>query len=131
MESNSLLHTKWSCKYHIVFTPKFRREKTYRKKAEIGKRLRELCEQKSAEIIEVNTRIDHIHMLVLILTKKNASNFIGFLKGKSSLMIFKKFANLKYRYRNSHFQYRQFYVDIVESNKATIEEYIKIRKKKI
>jgi len=126
MDSNSLSHTKWNCKYHIVFAPKFRRKEIYReKKAEIGKILRQLCEWKSVEIIQANACVYHIHMLVSIPPKMSVSSFVGFLKGKSSLMIFEKFANLKYKYRNRHFWCRGFYVDTVGRNKNAIEEYIK------
>lgn len=126
MDNNSLAHTKWRCKYHIVFAPKYRRKEIYEeKKKEIGKILRTLCEWKGAEIIEANVCKDHIHMLVSIPPKMSVSGFVGFLKGKSSLMIFEKFANLKYRYGNRHFWCRGFYVDTVGKNKNAIEEYIK------
>src|SRR3712207_6913012 len=93
MDSNSLSHTKWNCKYHIVFAPKFRRREIYGdRKIEIGKILRQLCEWKGVEIIEANACVDHIHMLVSIPPKMSISSFVGFLKGKSSLMIFEKFA---------------------------------------
>ncbi len=99
MDSNNLSHTKWNCKYHIVFATKFRRKEIYgEKKAEIGKLLRQLCEWKCVEIIEVNACVDYIHMLVSIPTKMSVLSFLGFHKGKSSLMIFEKFASLKYKY---------------------------------
>ncbi|MGF7058578.1 IS200/IS605 family transposase [Brassicibacter mesophilus] len=126
MDSNSLSHTKWNCKYHIVFAPKFRRKEIYgKKKAEIGKILRQLCEWKEVQIIEANACPDHIHMLVSISPKMSVSSFVGYLKGKSSLMIFEKFADLKYRYGNRHFWCRGYYVDTVGRNKKAIEEYIK------
>ena len=126
MDSNSLAHTKWRCKYHIVFAPKYRRKEIYGdKKKEIGKILRMLCEWKGVEIIEANACKDHIHMLVSIPPKISVSGFVGFLKGKSSLMIFEKFANLKYKYGNRHFWCRGYYVDTVGKNKKVIEEYIK------
>jgi putative transposase len=126
MDSNSLSHTKWNCKYHIVFAPKFRRKEIYgKKKAEIGKILRQLCEWKGVQIIEANACTDHIHMLVSIPPKMSVSSFVGYLKGKSSLMIFEKFADLKYRYGNRHFWCRGYYVDTVGRNKKAIEEYIK------
>ena len=126
MDTNSLAHTKWNCKYHIVFAPKFRRKEIYgEKKAEIGKILRQLCEWKDVRIIEANACPDHIHMLVEIPPKMSVSSFVGFLKGKSSLMIFEKFANLKYKYGNRHFWCRGFYVDTVGRNKEAIQQYIK------
>ena len=99
MDSNSLSHTKWRCKYHVVFSPKYRRKEIYgEKRKEIGKILRKLCEWKGVEIIEANACEDHIHMLLSIPPKTSVSSFMGFLKGKSSLMIFERFANLKYKY---------------------------------
>ena len=100
MDKNTLAHTKWNCKYHIVFAPKYRRRDIYgRIKVDIGKILRKLCEQKGVEIIEANLCPDHIHMLVSIPPKISVSSFVGYLKGKSSLMIFDQHANLKYRKR--------------------------------
>ncbi|AYF53321.1 IS200/IS605 family transposase [Clostridium novyi] len=130
MDSNSLSHTKWNCKYHIVFAPKFRRREIYGdRKIEIGKILRQLCEWKGVEIIEANVCVDHIHMLVSIPPKMSISSFVGFLKGKSSLMIFEKFANLRYRYGNRHFWCKGYYVDTVGRNKKAITEYIKNQQK--
>lgn len=104
VDENSLSHTKWDCKYHIVFSPKFRRKVIYGKlKADIGQILRELCERKEVEIIEANACVDHIHMLVRIPPKISVSSFMGYLKGKSTLMIFERYANLKYRYGNRNF----------------------------
>lgn len=104
MDELSLTHCKYECKYHIVFAPKFRRQAIYGKlKAEIGKILRRLCEYKKIEILEANACPDHIHMLISIPPKYSISQIIGYLKGKSSLMIFDKFANLKYKYGNRHF----------------------------
>lgn len=112
---------KWRCKYHIVFAPKYRRKEIYgEKKKAIGKILRMLCEWKGVEIIEANACKDHIHMLVSIPPKMSVSGFVGFLKGKSSLMIFEKFANLKYKYGNRHFWCRGYYVDTVGKNKKSI-----------
>ena len=123
---NSLAHTKWECKYHIVFAPKFRRQIIYGKiKADIGKILRELCERKGIEIIEGECCPDHIHMLVRIPPKYSVSEVMGYLKGKSSLMIFDRYANLKYKYGNRHFWCRGYYVDTVGKNAKKIEEYIK------
>lgn len=126
MDESSLSHTKWDCKYHIVFAPKFRRQEIYgEKKKEIGKFIRQLCERKGVQIIEANACPDHIHMLVTIPPKMSISSFMGYLKGKSSLMIFEKFSNLKYKYGNRHFWCRGYYVTTVGRNKKAIEQYIK------
>ena len=123
---NSLSHSKWRCQYHIVFGPKFRRKEIDAKiKSDIGKILRKLCEQKGVEIIEAQTCPDHIHMLVSIPPSISVSQFMGYLKGKSSLMIFDRHANLKYKYGNRHFWCRGYYVDTVGRNKKAIEKYIK------
>ncbi len=123
---NSLSHSKWRCQYHIVFAPKYRRLAIYGQlKADIGKILRELCERKGVEIIEAEACPDHIHMLVSIPPKYSVSEIIGYLKGKSTLMIFDRHANLKYKYGNRHFWARGYYVDTVGRNKAAIQEYIK------
>ncbi len=123
MNNSSLAHTKWNCKYHIVFAPKYRRQVIYGKlKREIGKIIRELCERKGVEIVEAEDCSDHIHMLVSIPPKISVSEFMGYLKGKSSLMIFDKFANMKYRYGNRQFWCRGYYVDTVGRNKKVIEE---------
>ena len=99
-DSNSLAHTKWNCKYHVVFAPKYRRKVIYKeKRVEIGKILRMLCEWKSVRIIEAEVYPDHIHMLVEIPPKVAVSSFMGYLKGKSSLMIYEQFPELKYKYR--------------------------------
>ena len=122
----SLAHSKWNCKYHIVFAPKYRRQIIYGKlKGEIGKILRKLCEQKEVEIISAEACPDHIHMLVSIPPKISVADFMGYLKGKSSLMIFDRYANLKYRYGNRKFWCRGYYVDTVGRNKKAIEEYIR------
>jgi putative transposase len=126
MDNNSLAHTKWNCKYHVVFSPKYRRREIYGSlKVEIGKILRELCKWKGVEIIEANACIDHIHMLLSIPPKISVSSFIGFLKGKSSLMLFERHSNLKYKFGNRHFWCRGYYVDTVGRNKKVIQEYIK------
>ena len=126
MDKNRLAHTTWNCKYHIVFAPKYRRQIIYGKiKVEIGKILRVLCERKGVEIIEAEACPDHIHMLVSIPPKYSVSEFMGYLKGKSSLMIFDKFANMKYRYGNRQFWCRGYYVDTVGKNRKAIEEYIR------
>ena len=126
MDTNSLAHTKWNCKYHIVFAPKHRRKEIYgEKKQEISEILRQLCEWKGVRIVEAHACVDHIHMLVEIPPKMSVSSFVGFLKGKSSLMIFEKFANLKYKYGNRHFWCMGFYVDTVRKNKKEIKDYIR------
>ena len=122
---NSLSHTKWRCQYHIVLTPKYRRQVIYGKyKIEIGKILRTLCERNGIEIIEANACKDHIHMLVSIPPKMSVSKAMGILKGKSALMIFDRFANLKYKYGNRHFLCRGYFVDTVGRNKTAIQKYI-------
>lgn len=126
MDIDSLAHSKWNCKYHIVFAPKYRRQVIYGKiKADIGRILRLLCERKGVEIIEANACPDYIHMLVSIPPKLSVAQFMGYLKGKSSLMIFDRHANLKYKYGNRHFWCKGYYVDTVGRNKKVIEEYIK------
>ena len=121
----SLSHSKWRCQYHIVFAPKYRRQEIYGQiRVDIGKILRKLCEQKNVEIIEAELCPDHIHMLVSIPPNISVSSFVGYLKGKSSLMIFDRHANLKYKYGNRHFWCRGYYVDTVGRNKRAIAEYI-------
>ena len=125
-DNKSLAHTKWNCKYHIVFAPKYRRQVIYGKlKAEVGRILRELCERKGVEILEATACPDHIHMLVSIPPKISVSEFMGYLKGKSSLIIFERHANLKYQYGNRHFWCKGYYVSTVGANKKVIEEYIR------
>ena len=125
-DNNSLSHTMWNCKYHIVFTPKYRRKEIYGKiRADIGKIIRQLCNTKHVTIIEANVCIDHIHMLVEIPPSISVSQFMGYLKGKSSLMIFDRHANLKYKYGNRHFWCRGYYVDTVGRNEKKIAEYVK------
>ena len=126
MDKNSLSHTTWECKYHIVFAPKYRRKVIYEQiKEDIGKILRSLCERKGIEIIEAEACPDHIHMLIRIPPKYSVSEIMGYLKGKSSLMIFERHANLKYKYGNRHFWCRGYYVDTVRKNAKKIEEYIR------
>lgn len=126
MDKNSLSHTTWNCKYHIVFAPKFRRQVIYGKlKSDIGKILRELCERKGIEIIEAECCKDHVHMLVQIPPKYSVAEIMGYLKGKSSLIIFDSHANLKYKYGNRHFWCRGYFVDTVGKNAKKIEEYIR------
>ena len=122
----SLSHSKYRCQYHIVFAPKYRRKEIYGQiKADIGKILRMLCEQKGVEILEAEACPDHIHMLVSIPPSLSVAAFVGYLKGKSSLMIFDRHANLKYKYGNRHFWCRGYYVDTVGRNKTAIAEYIR------
>ena len=122
---NSLSHTSWNCKYHIVFALKYRRKVFYgSKRREIGAILRRLCEWKNVEIIEAEVCPDHIHMLVAIPPKISVASFVGFLKGKSSLLIYQKWANMKYKYRNREFWCRGYYVDTVGKNTTKIKEYI-------
>ena len=119
-DTNSLSHSKWNCKYHIVFAPKYRRQVIYAKiKADIGQILRKLCEIKKVEILEANACPDHIHMLLKIPPNLSVSQFMGYLKGKSSLMIFDRHANLKYKYGNRHFWCKGYYVDTVGKNKKS------------
>ena len=124
-EESTLSHTKWNCSYHIIFSPKYRRKAIYGTiRRDIGRYLRRLCEYKGVEIIEANACSDHIHMLVKIPPKISVSSFMGYLKGKSSLMIFEEHANLKYNYGNRHFWAEGYYVSTVGLNKATIKKYI-------
>lgn len=125
MDKNSLAHTRWECKYHIVFAPKYRRKVIYQKiKADIAHILSELCKRKGIEIIAAEACPDHIHMFVRIPPKYSVSEIMGYLKGKSSLMIFERHADLKYKYGNRHFWCRGYYVDTVGKNAKKIEEYI-------
>jgi putative transposase len=130
MDESSLSHTKWECKYHIVFAPKYRRKEIFGKlKIDIGQILRQLCKQKEVEVLEAHACLDHIHMLVSIHPKLSVSGFMGYLKGKSSLMIFERHANLKYRYGNRHFWCKGYYVSTVGRNKKVIENYIRDQEK--
>ena len=122
----SLSHTKWMCKYHIVFTPKYRRKAIYGQiRSDIGEILRRLCEYKGVEIIEGHLMPDHVHMLLAIPPKYSVSSVMGYLKGKSSLMIFDKHANLKYKFGNRRFWAEGYYVSTVGLNEATIAKYIR------
>ena len=123
---HTLSHTTWNCKYHIVFAPKYRRKVFYgEKRLEIGAILRELCEWKGVKIITAEVCPDHVHMLVEIPPKMTVSGFMGFLKGKSSIMIYQKWGNMKYKYRNRSFWCRGYYVDTAGKNDKVIEAYIK------
>ena len=129
-DDKSLAHTRWNCKYHIVFTPKYRRKVIYGKlRVSIGQILRKLCEMKDVEIIEAHAMPDHIHMLVSIPPKMSVSSFMGYLKGKSALMIFDRHANLKYKFGNRHFWSEGYYVSTVGLNEATIKKYIQDQEK--
>ena len=115
-DTSSLSHTRWNCKYHMVFAPKYRRKIFYQdKKQEIGEILRRLCEWKQVEIIKADVCPDHIHMLVSIPPKISVSGFVGFLKGKSTLIIYERHVNLKYKYGNRQFWCRGYYVDTTVS----------------
>ena len=121
----SLAHTTWKCQYHIVFAPKYRRKAIYGElKKEIGKILRDLCERKNVEIIEAHAMPDHIHMLVSIPPNVRVCDFMGYLKGKSTMIIFERYSNLKYKYGNRHFWSRGYYVNTVGRNEKKIAEYI-------
>lgn len=123
---DSLSHTAWRCQYHVVFAPKYRRMVIYGQiKKDIGQILRQLCEQKGIEIIEAEACPDHIHMLISFSPKYSISYVMGYLKGKSSLMIFDRHANLKYKYGNRHFWARGYFVDTVGKNKKKIQGYIR------
>lgn len=122
---SSLEDTRWRCQYHVVFAPKYRRLAIYGQiRQDIGVILRKLCEQKEIGIIEAEACPDHIHMLLSIPPKISVSYAIGYLKGKSSLMIFDRHANLKYKYGNRNFWARGYYVDTVGRNKEAIKKYI-------
>ena len=123
---HSLSHSKWNCKYHIVFAPKYRRKVFYgTKRLEIGQILRQLCNWYGVTLLEAEACPDHIHMLVEIPPKHSVSSFMGYLKGKSSIMIYNKWGNMKYKYRNRSFWCRGYYVDTAGKNAQAIEEYIK------
>lgn len=124
-DNNSLAHTTWNCKYHIVFAPKYRRKIFYGEhREEIGKILRELCDWKGIHIVEAEVCPDHIHMLVEIPPKESVSGFMGFLKGKSSILIHERHGNLKYKYGNRSFWCRGYYVDTAGKNTKKIAQYI-------
>ena len=130
MDNNCLAHTKWNCKYHIVFTPKYRRQIIYRQiSADIGQIIRTLCARKGITIIEAAALPDHIHLYVEIPPKYSVSEIVGYLKGKSALMIFDKHANLKYKFGNRHFWAEGYFVSTVGLNEATIKKYIQEQEK--
>ena len=129
-DDSSLSHTRWNCKYHVVFIPKYRRKEIYGKiRADIGRIIRQLCEYKGVEIVEAHACSDHIHMLVKIPPKIAVSNFMGYLKGKSSLMIFERHANLKYKYGNRNFWAKGYFVSTVGLNAEIVKEDIKNQEK--
>ena len=124
-DNQSLAYTRWNCKYHIVFAPKYRRKVFFgQKRFEIGGIIRELCRWKGVELLSAEACPDHIHILVAIPPKMSVSSFMGFLKGKSSLMIYEKWGNMKFKYRNRQFWCRGYYVDTVGKNEKKIAEYI-------
>ena len=126
MDNNSLSHTTWNCKYHIVFAPKYRRKIIFGElRQDIANILSMLCKRKEVRIVEAEICSDHVHMLVEIPPKMSVSDFVGYLKGKSTLMIFERHAHLKYKYGNRHFGCRGYYVDTVGKNAKKIEEYIR------
>mgnify|MGYP000524429263 FL=1 len=126
MDKNTLSHTTWDCKYHVVFAPKYRRKVFYgSKRLEIGQILRQLCQWKGIGILEAEVCPDHIHMLLMIPPKFSVSSVMGYLKGKSSLMIYDQWGNIKYKYRNREFWCRGYYVDTTGKNTQKIQQYIR------
>lgn len=129
-KTNSLSHTKWVCKYHIVFAPKYRRKAIYGQyRADLQEIIRTLCRYKDVEILEGHMMPDHVHLLLSIPPKMSVSSFMGYLKGKSALMMFDKHANLKYKFGNRHFWAEGYYVSTVGLNEATIRKYIEEQEK--
>ena len=126
MDVNSLAHTKWNCKYHVVFAPKFRRKVIYNQlRVDIGKILRMLCDRKGIEIIEAEVCPDHVHMLISVPPKMSIAGVMGYIKGKSTLLIFERHADMKYKYGQRQFWCRGYYVDTAGKNAKKIEEYIR------
>ena len=129
-KTNDLAHTKWKCKYHIVFAPKYRRKIVYNQYREsIKEIIKQLCSYKGVEIIEGHLMPDHVHLLLSIPPKMSVSSFMGYLKGKSALMIFDRHGNLKYKFGNRHFWAEGYYVSTVGMNEATIKKYIQEQEK--
>ena len=129
-KTNDLAHTKWKCKYHIVFAPKYRRKIVYNQYRESKKEIiKQLCSYKGVEIIEGHLMPDHVHLLLSIPPKMSVSSFMGYLKGKSALMIFDRHGNLKYKLGNRHFGAEGYYVSTVGMNEATIKKYIQEQEK--
>ena len=128
--AQSLSHSKWLCKYHIVFTPKYRRKVIYYQlRADIQKIIKDLCKWKGVEIVEGHMMSDHVHLLLSIAPKYSVSQVMGYLKGKSAMMIFERHANLKYKFGNRHFWAEGYYVSTVGLNTATIQKYIREQEK--
>ena len=128
--TNSLSHTKWLCKYHIVIVPKYRRKVIYNeKRKDLQEIIRTLCKYKGVEILEGHMMPDHVHLLLSIPPKTSVSSFMGYLKGKSALMMFEKYANLKYKFGNRHFWAEGYYVSTVGLNESTIRKYIQDQEK--
>ena len=124
--AESLAHIRWLCKYHIVFTPKYRRKVIYNQlRKDIQQIIRDLCRWKGVEIVEGHMMPDHIHLLVSIPPKYSVSQFMGYLKGKSAMMIFERHSSLKYKYGNRHFWSTGYYVSTVGLNQVTIAKYIR------
>ena len=129
-KENALAHTKWMCKYHIVFTPKYRRKMIYNQyREDVREIIKQLCSYKGVEILGGNVMSDHVHILVSIPPKMSVSSFMGYLKGKSALMMFDRHANLKYKFGNRHFWSEGYYVSTVELNEAVIKKYIQDQEK--
>ena len=129
-KENSLAHTKWMCKYHIVFTPKYRRKAIYNQyREDVREIIKQLCSYKGVEILGGNVMSDHVHILVSIPPKMSVSSFMGYLKGKSALMMFDRHANLKYKFGNRHFWSEGYYVSTVGLNEAVIKKYIQDQEK--
>ncbi len=128
--ANSLAHSKWVCKYHVVFSPKYRRKIIYYQlRADIQEYIRDLCKWKGVEIIEGKMMPDHVHLLLSIPPKYSISSFMGYLKGKSAMMIFEKHGNLKYKFGNKHFWATGYYVSTVGFNETTVAKYIREQEK--
>ena len=128
--ANSLSHSKWVCKYHIVFIPKYRRKAIYNElRKDIQGYIKDLCKWKGVEILEGHMMPDHVHLLLSISPKQSISTFMGYLKGKSAMMIFQKHRNLKYKYGSCNFWATGYYVSTVGLNEATIRKYIKEQEK--
>ena len=129
-KENALAHTKWMCKYHIVFTPKYRRKMIYNQyREDVREIIKQVCSYKGVEILGGNVMSDHVHILVSIPPKMSVSSFMGYLKGKSALMMFDRHANLKYKFGNRHFWSEGYYVSTVGLNEAVIKKYIQDQEK--
>ena len=129
-KENALAHKKWMCKYHIVFTPKYRRKMIYNQyREDVREIIKQLCSYKGVEILGGNVMSDHVHILVSIPPKMSVSSFMGYLKGKSALMMFDRHANLKYKFGNRHFWSEGYYVSTVGLNEAVIKKYIQDQEK--